>query len=164
MRTFALAAVAVAGLAASASAQPILLFADLSGLNEVPPNTSPATGRVNGVFDPATNVFSFSWNITGLTGTPSAPGSHIHRGVAGVNGPVIFGFNNPGGSWPLSGSASWNVPAAEVNALLNQGLYFNFHTTTFPGGEVRGQIQVVPTPAALAVLGMGGLLAARRRR
>jgi hypothetical protein len=65
-------------------------------------------------------------------------GGHVHRGVAGVNGPVIFGFPNPLTS-PI-GPLTWAIPAADVTNLQNGGLYVNLHTQTFLGGEIRGQL------------------------
>ncbi len=158
----ALAAVAVA--ATSASADSFVFWANLSGLNEVPSNTSPALGFATGTYDSIANTFSFSWLISdNLVGFPASPGAHIHRAPAGQNGPVVFGFANPDGTWALSGSATWsNLSQANIDALFAGDLYFNFHTTAFPGGEIRGQI--LPTPGVLAMAGAGLAFAARRRR
>lgn len=135
----------------------------------------------------------FDIDVTG-TQTPGTSDNltlaHIHRAPAGVNGPVVFGFfgapiNNlvnsvPSAAVPVpfaSGvggtfTVTWDLAegnnttlTAELPNLLAGGLYFNFHTVQFPGGEVRGQILAVPAPAAAAVLGLGllGLAAVRRR-
>ena len=43
----------------------------------------------------------------------------------------------------------WNIPAADVVNLKNQGLYMNFHTSTFPGGIIRSQlVRALLAPAA----------------
>jgi len=125
---------------------------------------TPAIGTLNGTFDPETSTFSFSWTITdNLLGDPAAPGAHIHDGDFGENGPIIFAMSN--GEWDLVGMATWEDMSDEnVMALQNGGLYVNFHTTEFPGGEVRGQIEKIPAPGAAGLFGLGALALARRRR
>jgi len=63
---------------------------------------------------------------------------------------------------PVVGNAV--LAAGQVNDLLAGLWYLNLHTTTFGGGEIRGQ--VVPEPATLLLIGAGlaALAAARRQR
>ena len=163
-RTITAAAGLTIALATAAHADEFDFFATIDGSQEVPPNGSPAIGALTGTYDDVANTFSFSWDISdNLIGDPSSPGAHIHMAPAGQNGPIVFGFNNPDGTWPLSGSAVWtDLSPDDVDALFAGGLYVNFHTTEFPGGEVRGQI--LPTPSAITLLALGALGAARRRR
>jgi len=154
----ALAAVAIT--AGSAAATDFVFYANISGVNEVPGNNSPALGFMAGVYDDVANTFAFNWNITNnLVGSPTS--AHIHNAPAGSNGPVVFGFASNG--WGLTGSAVWSgLSQAHIDALFDSELYINFHTDVFPGGEIRGQI--VPTPGVLALAGSGLLFASRRRR
>jgi uncharacterized protein (TIGR03382 family) len=126
--------------------------------------TTPAIGTLSGTFFEATNTFEFSWTITdNLIGNPAAPGAHIHDGDFGESGPIVFAMSNS--EWELDGMATWeNMSSENVTALLNGGLYANFHTSQFPGGEVRGQIEKVPAPGAAGVFGLGALALMRRRR
>ena len=123
-------------------------YANMSGLNEVPPNASPATGftGLNLTADGDSLEYHAEWS--GFLGNYTA--SHIHRGVAGVAGPVVHPLQNAGptgadGAWgPLSGT-----PFAPQNIvqLYAESLYVNAHTTVFPGGEIRGQIICSPDNA-----------------
>ena len=45
---------------------------------------------------------------------------------------------------------------AGLIAALNSGnTYANIHDANFPGGEIRGQIEVTPEPSTLLLLGTG---------
>ncbi|MGP1345047.1 MAG: CHRD domain-containing protein [Phycisphaerales bacterium] len=160
----AVAAVVSLGLVSVGSAAISEFSAGLSGDNEVPANDSEATGTFLGIYDSDANSFAFEWDITGpLSGTPTV--SHIHQAPVGVNGPVVFGFNSPGPTWPLAGSATWNgLSPAQVDTLFNGGFYVNFHTTVFPGGELRGQITLIPSAGAGALLACAGIVGVGRRR
>jgi hypothetical protein len=54
--------------------------------------------------------------------------------------------------------------ATQLPFILNGQAYINFHTTQFAGGEIRGNIEVVPEPSTLVLLGLGGALARWRHR
>jgi hypothetical protein len=107
--------------------------------------------------------------------------SHIHAGPAvtpTTNGPVVWGFfgtpfndNNPNdavvtpfatgvggtfsGKWDATEGNSTTF-AAQLDNILNGRSYINFHTTQFPGGEIRGNIALVPEPETYLLL-LGGL-------
>jgi hypothetical protein len=62
------------------------------------------------------------------------------------------------------------ITPLEVSELDGGLMYMNIHDATFPGGEIRGQLDpVVPEPATIGLIGFGFALcalgvAARRRR
>ena len=62
----------------------------LSGLGEVPPNASPATGVGQVVLNTAQTQITVDESWSGLLAPATA--SHIHNAPPGVNGAVIFTF------------------------------------------------------------------------
>jgi hypothetical protein len=105
----------------------------LSGAQEVPPNPSTATGSGTFVLAPDHTRLTYSIAFGGLVGTETV--QHIHRGAVGVAGPVVFNLS-PGS--PKTGTIALTPAQA---ADLMAGLYYvNIHSTTYPGGEIRGQI------------------------
>jgi hypothetical protein len=141
------AAILLATVAGTASAQTTHWVASLSPLNEVPP---AALSSGSGTFEadltePAHDAMTFTLTYTGLT-TPTIF-AHIHRGAAGVNGPVIYflspvNFASPhsGATDPTpSGGPTGFIPA-DFTDLSAGNLYVNIHTQQYTGGEVRGQI------------------------
>jgi len=173
-------------------AQAVQIFqATLTGGQEVPPRSTSATGSARLVLNDTQTRLEMWLEISGLDldglqtpGTSdNVSAAHIHRAVAGVNGSVVFGFlgspnNDSNGDTqvnPVVGTVytAWDLNegnnttlAAELTNLFSQGLYFNFHTPQYPGGEIRGQIQAVPEPVSLALftVGLAGLGLTRRHK
>lgn len=146
----------------------ISLHATLDGSQEVPPNASPGTGTGSMTYDDVTNQLSWNISFSGLTaGTTVA---HFHGPAApGVNAsPVVtipLGASLGMTSGTLIGTATLANETQE-SQLLSNLWYINIHTSNFTGGEIRGQVQVVPIPAAVWLFGSGllGLVALLRRR
>ncbi len=112
--------------------------AALSSANEVPTNTSTATGAASMSYDPATQQLAFS-----VTANLTATMAHIHLGLPRVNGPVIIDLMGPGGGVLNPGiglSGVVTLTAQQVSFLLQDDFYVNVHTVDFPGGEIRGQL------------------------
>ncbi|HEX6087066.1 MAG TPA: CHRD domain-containing protein [Thermoanaerobaculia bacterium] len=102
-----------------------------NGGQEVPPNSSPATGNCSADLANDASFVSVrcTHNVGGVTST------HLHVAPPGVDGPVIFNFPN---TTPFSG----DVPLTPrlVADFAAGFLYVNIHSTAFVDGEIRGQL------------------------
>ncbi len=173
-------AILVFGAAPRAEAQVISYIAFMTGPNEEPPNASPGTGTALVDYDPAAHTMRVRATFANLLGTTTA--AHIHAptpspfsGVAGVATqlPSFTGFplgvtsGSMDQTLDLTLASSWNsafitanggtpagAEAAMASALATGRAYFNIHTTTFGGGEIRGFF-VVPEPGSLTLMGAG---------
>jgi hypothetical protein len=124
------------------------------------------------------STLSFSnGTYSGLSGNASA--AHIH----GPSGPlpgsagVLYGLNptfvSTGTSFGnfiagnltlLAGTGGFSIAQQQAQLAAGQW-YINIHSSTFGGGEIRGQIDFAPEPAtATLVLGGGAWLLARVKR
>ena len=130
---------------------------------------SLATGYATMTLDDVTNLFNWniSWNTDDLLdGAGSETVMHFHGPAPeGVNAGVQVNFGAISGtSSPSIGSTTITGPQA---ADLLAGLwYINIHTTEWGGGEIRGQVEVVPVPAALWLFSSGllGLIGISSRK
>ncbi len=115
----------------------IFLNARLQGAQEVPVNPSTATGFSNVLLERSTNKVWLTGSYANLTTNIS--NQHIHMGRAGISGGVIIGLTNSGGtSGTLHGTGTFTD--AQEDSLVNARTYVNVHSTTYPGGELRGQV------------------------
>ena len=114
-----------------------VLFAELSGEQEVPLVATIADGLAALTFDQAGALLTLHANTNGLN---DATGAHLHLAFGGVTGPVEIGLMQDG-----SDPAHWfaeevALSAAQLTALLAGETYVNVHSPANPGGEIRGQV------------------------
>jgi CHRD domain len=119
----------------AAQAETITLKADLKGTNEVPPNTSPASGKAVATLDTDSKLLSYSVTFADLTGP--ALGAHFHGPTdSGKNAGIVLPFKTV--QSPIEGTAT--LTENQAADLLAGKWYANIHTSANPGGELRGQM------------------------
>jgi hypothetical protein len=106
----------------------------LSGANEVPPADPDATGTAIIVVVPAIDMVCWNLDWADIDGTVTA--AHIH-GTAPVGA-------NAGVRVPLTVVDSAQGCTTDIDADLIAAdpsqWYVNIHSTTYPGGAIRGQL------------------------
>jgi len=118
-----------------ARAETVMLKADLNGSNEVPPNSSTATGKAEVTLDTASKHLAYTITFSGLSGP--AVGAHFHGpSEAGKNAGIALPFKTV--QSPIEGTAT--LTDNQVADLLAGKWYANIHTAANPGGELRGQM------------------------
>jgi hypothetical protein len=137
---------------AAASAQVVVATATLGGGDETPILLSGAAGTAEVAVDVAAKEFAVTLRIFNIPTTTTA--GHIHVGSKGIAGPVVIDFPAIAGRLGdfvttfRVGEASFRANAAigintiddVIQAVANGNAYVNIHTTTNPGGEIRGQL------------------------
>jgi hypothetical protein len=119
------------------------ISAQLNGANEVPPNASKGVGVLSGSYNSASRVLSYRLVWTLLTG--GAQAAHFHGpALPGENAGIrvgLIGFP-AGGDGLVSGRAT--LTEEQEAELLSGRWYVNVHTFKYPGGEIRGQVRLLP--------------------
>ncbi len=109
--------------------------AQLTGNANVPPVTTAAKGVALAVLDPATSTVDYQADFTGLAGSVIA--AEVRLGAVGTSGQVIFAL---AGVAPHFEGKSPALTASQVAELQANHAYLTVRTTTWPGGQVRGQL------------------------
>jgi CHRD domain len=135
------AVVAAAPAGAQTASTKCTLFAVLKPGNEMPPTTSRASGAT------LVHINGTTVRFATAIGNPAREeffAGHIHRGVAGMNGPIVVGLFDGLSTRRLFTQFDTGVPMpgfdpAEICGNP-AGFYVNYHTLEFRGGAVRGQL------------------------
>jgi hypothetical protein len=95
------------------------------------------------------------WDVS-FSGLDTVTAAHIHRGAAGVGGPIVVpagGVTFPNltqsgtsGCEAIAGTLATEILTTPAN------FYINVHTTLFPGGAIRSQLSTGTPPAGEAHL------------
>ena len=111
--------------------------ATLSGAQEVPPNSSTATGSGSLMINPVTGAVAGRLDWSGVNATDA----HIHRAAAGVAGGIVIrGTVVTGNNGSLVINQATPLTEDLYAAFLLGNLYYNVHSAAFPPGEIRGQL------------------------
>jgi hypothetical protein len=110
----------------------------LQSSQEVPANTTTASGVVIVQYNTSTKLLKLVGNYKGLVSAATV--SHIHGPAApGTNAAVLFPLANTGDTTGvLSGTVT--LTAAQETDLLNGLMYVNVHNATYPDGQIRAQL------------------------
>ncbi len=169
MRCVALFVAVLACSAAPARADLYQFIASLDGLQETPPVATTGSGFGEVALESSTGMVTIlSGNYFDLIGTSTL--IHIHQAPAGVPGGVIvtLTLDAPGSTSGTFSGGGGPLTLAQMSDMIAGNTYINIHSTFKPGGEIRGQLALVPEPGSIVLFGCGALavLAAvwRRRR
>ena len=114
--------------------------ATMRGSSESPKGPAKARGTFTVQFRNGQACYRMS--VSGLGARPVA--AHIHKGGAGVNGPIVIDLKPTfRGTSPRVSQKCVPAKASIVSAIRRNpsGYYANVHTSKNPGGAARGQLR-----------------------
>jgi hypothetical protein len=113
------------------------MAAILRGRNEVPPADPDGFGAAGVAIHVTRGTLCYF--VTAARIAP-ADRAHIHRGAAGVNGPIVVDFEAP--------TDGFSADCVDIDSGLAReivdnpaGFYVNVHNPEFTGGAIRGQLR-----------------------
>jgi hypothetical protein len=139
------------------SAHALAFQSVMVGLGQVPPVAS--IGRGLGSYLVTSNSATLYYSLQAVDASSTITMAHIHLGVPGQNGDVVVNLCGAGSAPACATSgviATGTISASNlvgplaghplgdlIVAMTAGGTYTNVHTTTFPDGELRGQVVLV---------------------
>ena len=162
-----IALLGVGSYAVAGSNSPNFRGDPLNGYEENPDVSTVASGSFTARLSDDGSSIHYRLSYSGLEGTVTQ--SHVHFGKPAINGGISFflcgtpGFQPPPGTpappvCPQSGTVEDDITAADVIGPTTQGIevgnlaeilsamraghaYANVHSTKWPGGEIRAQLE-----------------------
>src|SRR5919107_3822734 len=116
-----------------------VVTARLRGANERPgPGDPDGRGAAAMVLLPRAGMVCYVLHVSGLDDVVAG---HIHKGAAGVPGPIVVSLQLPPGPRRFFANCVEGDPAV-VRAIADapEDYYVNVHTTVFPAGAIRDQL------------------------
>jgi hypothetical protein len=151
-------------------------YTNLTGMEEVPPTNTTASGLTVLLYNNESSQLSYLVNVTGLDKITQ---SSIHNGTRGINGDVVIPLKDNDTSddndnasilfqgdmkeEDLQGPMDGKEITDLVKLMSNESAYVNILTEKNPNGEIRGQlymgqIQLDPTGGITGLLVPGGIV------
>ncbi|MEG1051172.1 MAG: CHRD domain-containing protein [Janthinobacterium sp.] len=107
----------------------------LTGAQEVPANTSTASGHSD-IRVAHDRSVSGGVRYTGMVATVA----HIHEAPVGANGPVIVPLVKTSGDMFVVPAGAMLTPSQYASYQAGN-LYVNVHSAAYPAGEIRAQLK-----------------------
>jgi hypothetical protein len=131
------AALAVSAFALAGRSATHMLGAKLTAGVEVPKPKAPM--GASGTFSATLSGATLKWKLSFSHLSGAAAAAHIHKGAAGVAGPVLVPLCGPCKSG-MTGTVKISATARKI--IASKPVYVNVHTAKNAGGEIRGQVKV----------------------
>ena len=132
----------------------LIVSANLTGANEVPPVNALAAGSFVGVVGVNSDFMQSQLFVSCIDSVLFA---HLHYAAEGVNGPIIVTLFHPEETYTnpqkrlavdlkitkelFEGPAMGWTFEKFIEEILAGNVYVNTHTVRNPGGETRGQVE-----------------------
>jgi len=142
LATMLVGAAAISAKTTASQATTYSYRATLSAKGEVPKPNAPtgAAGVFNATVTDKAGKATIRWTLTFRRLSGRAMAAHIHKGAAGVAGPVVVPLCGP----CKTGQNGRQAISHDLSEALEKGGYYvNVHTAKNAGGEIRGQLKLV---------------------
>jgi hypothetical protein len=130
----------------------VTAFVPLSGAQHVP---TPIATDAEGACRVKLNSDVTEAQIACVHNVQNVIAAHIHRAPRGENGPIVVDFGN--GQSPIFVTVDLTAPENQglIQDAVDGNLYVNVHSTEFPNGEIRGQIDTCASTDEILCLSRG---------
>ncbi|HWE15556.1 MAG TPA: CHRD domain-containing protein [Hyphomicrobiaceae bacterium] len=122
-------------------AETVVFKAELKASSQTPPNDTTGTGSVTATYDTNSKVLSWKGTHSGLTGDVTS--AHFQGPAeAGRSAGVAIWISIKTTPLPASFEGQAQLTDAQAAEMMAGLWYVKVHTARYPGGEIRGQLEL----------------------